>query len=268
MGEPLQADEIAARLKTVLLGRRVLVYEKIGSTNNQAAILAAQGTEEGTLILAETQTEGKGRLGRTWFSPPSVNLYLSVIFRPRIEPAQATMLTLLAGVTVALAIRQQTRLIAQLKWPNDVLIGEKKVAGILAELAADGQIIKYLILGIGLNVNLEASMLPPELSETATSLKAESGRAVSRLDMLQTLVNQLERWYTVFLDQGATPILKEYSRLSNTIGQHIKVICPDKVVEGEAVGLALNGGLILRERDGTSTTIFTGDVVHVRRRNG
>ena len=264
MVEPLQADDITARLKTVLLGRRVLVYEKIGSTNSQAAILAAQGAEEGTLISAETQTEGKGRLGRTWFSPPGVNLYLSVILRPRIEPNQATMLSLLAGVAVALAIRQQTHLMAQLKWPNDVLIGEKKVAGILADLAVDGQVIKYLILGIGLNVNMDASVLSPQLSETATSLKIESGLAVSRLDMLQTLVNQFERWYTVFRDDGATPILKEYTRLSNTIGRHIKVVCADKVVEGEAVGLDSNGGLILRKLDRTSLTVLTGDVIHVR----
>jgi len=264
MVEPLQADDITARLKTVLLGRRVLVYEKIGSTNSQAAILAAQGAEEGTLISAETQTEGKGRLGRTWFSPPGVNLYLSVILRPRIEPSQATMLTLLAGVAVAFAIRQQTHLMTQLKWPNDVLIGEKKVAGILAELAADGHAIKHLILGIGLNINLEAAMLSPELTKTATSLKIELGRVVSRLEMLETLVNQLERWYTVFLDQGSTPIIEEYNRFSNTLGRRIQVVFHDRVVEGEAVGLAPNGGLILRERDGTSTTIFTGDVVHIR----
>src|SRR5262245_51697765 len=137
MFEPLRAEEISARLKTRLLGRRVWVYEKIGSTNDEASILAAQGAEEGSLILAETQTAGKGRLGRTWFSPPGINLYLSLVLRPRIEPVQATILTLLAGVAVAFAVEERTRMKPQLKWPNDVFIGGKKVAGILAELAAD-----------------------------------------------------------------------------------------------------------------------------------
>jgi BirA family transcriptional regulator, biotin operon repressor / biotin---[acetyl-CoA-carboxylase] ligase len=262
--DPLRADQITAHLKTKRLSRKVHVFQIIDSTNTQAAVLAAKGAEEGTLLIAETQTGGKGRLGRKWFSPPGVNLYLSVILRPQINPGQATMLTLLAGIAVAHAIRERTRLTAHLKWPNDVLIGEKKVSGILAELTTDGQAIKYLILGIGLNVNLEASMFPPEVSETATSLKIESGQTVSRLEMLQTLVNQLERWYTLFLDQGPTPILKEYSRLSRTVGRQVRVACPDKVVEGEAIGLAPDGGLVLRKQDGTSITILTGDVIHLR----
>ncbi len=264
MIEPLRADQITAHLKTKRLGRIVHVFETIGSTNTQAMEMAAKGAKEGALLIAETQTGGKGRLGRKWFSPPGVNLYLSVILQPKIDCAQATILTLLAGIAVAHAIRERSQLTARLKWPNDVLIGEKKVAGILAELAADGQAIKHLILGIGLNVNLEASMLPPELSKTATSLKIESGRTVSRLEMLETLVNQLERWYTVFLDQGPTPILKEYSQFSHTLGRRIQVACHDKVVEGEAVGLAPNGGLILRKQDGTSITILTGDVIHLQ----
>jgi BirA family biotin operon repressor/biotin-[acetyl-CoA-carboxylase] ligase len=264
MFEPLRADEIGLRLKTRLIGRRVLLYEKVGSTNEEASTLAAKGADEGTLILAETQTAGKGRLGRTWFSPPGINLYLSVVLRPQIEPAQATIITLLAGLAVALAIRERTRLTPQLKWPNDVFIGGKKVAGILAELAADGRTIKHLILGIGLNVNLDEAALPPELLKTATSLLIESGRAQNRLEMLETLVNQLERWYTDFLDQGAKPIIEEYSRFSITLGRWIRVIIRDRIVEGEAVGLTPNGGLILRERSGTSTTILTGDVSHLR----
>jgi len=264
MIEPLRVEEIAARLKTNRLGTAVHIFQEIGSTNIQAMQMAAKGAEEGTLLIAETQTEGKGRLDRKWFSPPGVNLYISVILRPKIDCAHATILNLLTGIVVAHAIREKSQLTAHLKWPNDVLIHEKKVAGILAELAADGRAIKHLILGIGLNVNLEAEMLPPELSKTATSLKIESGRIVSRLEMLETLVNQLERWYTVFLDQGPTPILKEYSQLSHTVGRLIQVVCHDKVLEGEAVGLAPNGGLILREPDGKSRTILTGDVIHLR----
>lgn len=264
MLEPLRVEEITARLKTKRLGKSVHVFQEIGSTNTEAMRMAAKGAEEGTLLVAETQTGGKGRLGRKWFSPPGVNLYLSLILRPRIDCAQATILTLLAGIAVAHAIRERSQLTVRLKWPNDVLISEKKVAGILAELAADGQAIKHMILGIGLNVNLEASMFPPELSKTATSLKIESGQTVNRFEMLETLVNQLERWYTLFLDQGPTPILKEYSRLSHTLRRRIQVVCHDKVLEGEAVGLAPNGGLILREQDGTSITILTGDVIHLR----
>jgi BirA family transcriptional regulator, biotin operon repressor / biotin---[acetyl-CoA-carboxylase] ligase len=264
MMEPLRAEEITARLKTKRLGKNVHVFQEIGSTNSKAMQMAAKGAEEGTLLIAETQTGGKGRLGRKWFSPSGVNLYLSLILRPPIDCAQATILTLLAGIAVAQAIRERSDLTADLKWPNDVLIGEKKVAGILAELAADGQVIKHLVLGIGLNVNSEASMFSPELSKTATSLKIESGQTMSRLEMLETLVNQLERWYTVFLDQGPTPILKEYSRLSRTLGRQIQVVCHDKVLKGEAVGLAPNGGIVLREENGTTITILTGDVIHLR----
>jgi BirA family biotin operon repressor/biotin-[acetyl-CoA-carboxylase] ligase len=263
MLETLHADEITARLKTKLFGRRVLVYEKIGSTNDEASLLAAQGAEEGTLVLAETQTAGKGRLGRAWFSPPGINLHLSVVLRPRIEPVQATILTLLAGVAVACAIKERTRLTTQLKWPNDVFIGRKKVAGILAELAVDGRAIKHLILGIGLNINLEAAALPPELSKTATSLKIESGRVINRLEMLETLVNQLERWYTLFLNQGPTPIIAEYTQFSSTLGRRMRINSQGEVVEGQAVALASNGGLILRKQNGTSITILSGEVIHL-----
>jgi BirA family biotin operon repressor/biotin-[acetyl-CoA-carboxylase] ligase len=266
MVESLRTDEIAARLKTKRLGTDVHIFQEIGSTNAQAMKMAAKGAEEGMLLIAETQTDGKGRLDRKWFSPPGVNLYFSVVLRPKIDCAQATILALLAGVAVAHAVRERSGLIPGLKWPNDILIHEKKVAGILAELAADGKSIKHLILGIGLNVNLEASMLPPDLSKTATSLKIESGRTVSRLEMLVTMVNQIERWYTVFLDQGPTPILKEYIQLSHTIGRQIQVVCRDNVLEGEAAGLAPNGGLILCGHDGTSRTILTGDVIHLRQK--
>lgn len=264
MIEPLRAEEIAACLKTRRLGASVHVFQEIGSTNTQAMQMAAKGAEEGTLLIADTQTEGKGRLDRKWFSPPGVNLYISVILRPKIDCDQATILALLAGAAVAHAVQEKSGLTPGLKWPNDVLIHEKKVAGILAELAADDRRIKHLILGIGLNVNLEAEMLPPELSKSATSLKIESGRNVSRLEVLESLVNQLERWYTVFLDQGPTPAIKEYSRYSKTLGQQIQAVCHDKVVEGKAIGLAPNGGLIIRKQDGTPFTLFTGDVIHLQ----
>ena len=267
MAEILHADAISARLQTKLLGKKVHVFQTIDSTNDRAMDMAAKGAEEGTLIIAETQTGGKGRLGRSWFSPPGVNLYLSIILRPKIVCAQATMLTLLAGIAVAQAIRERSGLEAFLKWPNDVLISGQKVAGILAELVADGQAIKHLIMGIGLNVNLEASMLPPELAKTATSLKIESGSDFSRLAVLETLVNQLERWYTIFLEQGSTPILKEYSQLSQTLGRRVQVAYQDKVLEGEAIGLAANGGLILREENGRSVTMLAGDVFHLKRQN-
>jgi BirA family biotin operon repressor/biotin-[acetyl-CoA-carboxylase] ligase len=264
MKQPLRTEEIAARLKTKRLGTAVHIFQEIGSTNTQAMQMAAKGAEEGTLLIAEAQTEGKGRLDRKWFSPTGVNLYISVILRPKIDCGQATILALLAGIAVAHAVQEISGLIPGLKWPNDVLIHEKKVAGILAELAADDRRIKHLVLGIGLNINLEAKMLPQELSKTATSLKIESGRNVSRLEMLETLVNQLERWYTVFLDQGPTPVIKEYIHFSKTLGQRIQAVCHNKVVEGQAIGLTPNGGLILRKQDGTAFTISTGDIIHLR----
>ncbi len=264
MVDPLEADEIASELDTITFGRHVITYDTIGSTNSEAAALAAQGAEEGTLVLAETQTEGRGRLSRPWYSPPFVNLYFSVILRPRIPPSQASMLTLTAGVALAEAIRQQTDLPAGLKWPNDVLIRSKKIGGILADLTADRLKIKHLILGIGLNVNLEAGLLPSEISETASSLMIEFGRAVSRLEMLKTVVNQLERWYTLFLNRGPGPIIEKYSGLSNTIGRKIRVTYQDRMLEGEAVGLAENGGLVVRGRDGITSTVLAGDVVHLR----
>lgn len=245
---------------TEWLGRSVHYFQTIDSTNTKACELALQGAGEGTVIIAEAQEKGRGRLGRSWFSPPFLNLYLSVILRPKIPAHQATLLTLMAAVATADAVEEISGLIPMIKWPNDIFLGGRKVAGLLNELHSGMDQVHFVILGIGVNLNMDAKLFPKEIREIATSLKEETGRAVSRKAFLQALLERLEAWYKIFSEEGPSPILKAWRDRAQIYGKRVRVTSSGETVTGTAADIDSDGNLILMTEDGQRKRIVAGDV--------
>ncbi len=260
----LSADGVRDGLGTALIGQTVFYWRSVGSTNEEARRLAGRGAPEGTLVLADHQTAGRGRLGRRWEAPPGSSLLVSVILRPHLAAPQIHRLTMIAGLAMAEAIEAETGLSVTLKWPNDLLIGEAKVGGILAEAALVGDRVEYAVVGLGLNVNLDPAQLPGPLLVTATSLSQALGRRVARRPLLQTFLRALERRYRQ-LQAGVSPHQEWVSRLA-MLGQPVVVAVGEEVLEGLAEGVDEDGALLLRLADGSLRVVVAGDVVSVRRR--
>ncbi len=270
----LDALEIHRRLRTRRLARTIFIFPVVGSTN-QAAMKMAKfrgasdgGIPEGTLFLAETQTQGRGRLGRRWVSPPGVNVYASFALCPRISAPDSPLIGLLAAVSVVGAIRRVTGLKASVKWPNDILFNDRKLAGILTELHLSGREVKHLIIGIGINANVDPAGFPPSIRRTATSLLRASGRAVDRNELVALLSREIERRYDRWLNEGPSPVLDEYRALCSTLGRQVRVETPSSQSRGTAVDIDRQGALILKIEAGRKKTIQTGDITHLRHRGG
>lgn len=237
--------EIARGLKTQIIGREIHGFRSVGSTNSVAHRYAAKSAPEGTVIVAERQTSGRGRLGRTWLSPPRVGIYTSVILRPAIAPVQAPGSSLVAALSVAEAIRHYPGLPATIKWPNDILVKGKKAAGVLTELSAEIDRINYLIIGIGINVNHEPKDFPAELAEKATSLQMEQGCPVDRIKLLQEVLMQLEERYLQFLKSGLKDQLKAIKDYSSILGREISIRHDNKALVGTAIDIDADGALVV-----------------------
>ena len=248
------AATLRGGLYTRIVGRRILFFQNLGSTMDEADRHGAAGVEDGTVVVAETQQASRGRFGRTWVSQPG-NLYFSVVFYPTLKALP--LLSPLAGVAVARAIAKTTGLRPRIKWPNDVLVGGKKVAGILVESVISGGDVRYAVLGIGVNVALDPGTLG-ELSTTATSLNATTSRAVPREDLLRCLLQELDGLYLA-LRKGASPI-EEWRGLLDTLGRRITASSGGEFPEGIAEGVDDVGNLQLRLDDGRLITLTTGDV--------
>lgn len=262
--QPLTHDAIRSGLKTERFGQLLHIYDRIESTNTAAHPLAEKGAPEGTVVLANTQTRGRGRMGRRWISPPDVNLYFSIVLRPGGDPRRVGLWTLAAASAVAQAIEQTVGLAARLKWPNDLLIHQKKVAGLLLESVVQKGRIRYLVLGIGVNVNLLRKTLPESLRDSVTSLRQESGRVIDRIRLFQRVLETLEIQYRSFQNEPPGKILNTYSARSETLGRPVRVLEHDHKWTGIAAGLTPEGALILRRDDQEEVIIRSDDVVHVR----
>lgn len=260
----LSADRVRDGLGTAWLGQTVFYWPSVGSTNEEARRLAGQGAPEGTVVLADHQTAGRGRLGRRWEAPPGSSLLISVILRPALAAPRIHRLTMIAGLAMAEAIEAETGLSVTFKWPNDLLIGEAKVGGILAEASLLGDRVEYAVVGLGLNVNLDPAQLPGPLLVTATSLSQALGRRVARRPLLQTFLRALERRYQQ-LQAGVSPHREWASRLT-MLGQPVVVAVGEEVLEGLAEGVDEDGALLLRLADGSLRVVVAGDVLSVRRR--
>lgn len=257
----LLPEEIRDGLKTSTFGRGRIDYcAVIDSTNVRARAIADQGAPEGTIVVAETQLEGKGRRGRSWFSPAGEGIYVSVILRPRVPPSEAPQLVLLAAVAAAEALLAHTALPVSVKWPNDILVGGKKVAGILTEMRLAEDRIDHVVIGMGVNVNTPAEGLPPEIAAIATSLRAETGQTFSRVGLLRTYLEKLEGWYALFRERRFESIRERWLELARIIGKQVKIAGLDRTYEGEVVDIDPNGFLILKTPDGGVQRILAGDV--------
>jgi BirA family biotin operon repressor/biotin-[acetyl-CoA-carboxylase] ligase len=256
----LTPSEINPLLRKKQMGRVIHYFQVIESTNSKAYQLALGGAKEGELVIAESQEKGRGRLGRHWFSPPFLNLYLSLILRPKIPPQQASLITLMAAVATADAIRKFTGLLPLIKWPNDILLKDRKVAGLLNEIHSETDRIHFIILGIGVNLNVDGKMFPKEVRTMATSLKKEMGHSVSRKAFLQLLLQELEGWYMVFLKEGAAAILKAWRDRARIKGRQVKVHSFGETLVGVAIDVDKDGALILETAQGERKRIVAGDV--------
>jgi BirA family biotin operon repressor/biotin-[acetyl-CoA-carboxylase] ligase len=242
------------------MGRRIHHFQTIDSTNSKAYQLALEGADEGEVVLSESQEKGRGRLGRQWFSPPSLNLYFSVILRPKIPPHQAPLITLMAAVATADAIRKFSGLLPQIKWPNDILLRGRKVAGLLNEIHSEMDRIHFVILGIGVNLNMDERNFSKEIRSIATSLKIEMGETVSRKAFLQSLLLELERWYSIFLEEGSAVVLNAWRNRAEIKGREVKVTSFGETVVGTAVDVDSDGALILETGDGKQRRVMAGDI--------
>lgn len=252
--------EIQAELGTRLIGREVVYFEETDSTNIRAHELAEAGAVDGTVVVAEQQSAGKGRRGRQWVSPPGVNLYTSVLLRPSIQPRFAPQFTFLAAVAAARAIAEVSGLRPRVKWPNDVLLSGKKVAGLLNEMSAETESLHYVILGIGVNLNMDADQFPADLRYPATSVALERGGAVSRLTFARVLYRHLDDLYHLYLQKGFAPVIKAWEDLFDLMGQAVEVDFEDHILRGRVEGLDPDGALLLRLPDGTLERVLAGDV--------
>jgi BirA family transcriptional regulator, biotin operon repressor / biotin---[acetyl-CoA-carboxylase] ligase len=258
--DKLYAFEICPRLKTRVIGKKILYYNELDSTNTTAYELAHKINGEGAIVVAEKQNKGKGRLLRHWSSPKSGGIYMSVILRPDITPFYAPVITLMAAVSVAQAIRDVSAVEACIKWPNDIIVKDKKVAGILTEMEAESDRVKFIILGIGINVN---SMLS-ELPKTASSIARMSGGPVSRQALLIAIIERLEHNYNNINKAGFSEIRLEWKNLSATLGRRVRANCMHKIIEGTACDIDLDGALKIRTDNGFHEKIFAGDLVVLR----
>lgn len=255
----LLPEAVAEGLATARFGRHVLHCEQIGSTNDYARELALAGAPEGTIVVAEEQTSGRGRLGRVWLAPPRSCLLLSLIFRPSLPAGEAFRLTMLTSVAAACAVETVSGVVPAIKWPNDLLVGGKKLAGILSEASALEDRLDYAVVGLGLNVNFDPARYP-EIANSATSLSAVTGGEVSRLRLLQALLWEVEARYETLVPGRADVLWQEWRRRLGTLGQQVLVSEGERREYGLAADVTPDGSLMLRRADGSAVTIAVGDV--------
>lgn len=263
VGSPdlLSPGELEPMLKTRFIGREIIYFDSITSTSTYAKKAAEEPFAEGTVIIAEEQTAGRGRLGRQWISTRGKGIWMSIMLKPDILPADAPKLTIAAAYAVAKALRSCCRLDARIKWPNDIVVEGKKLCGILTEMSAEADEIKNVIVGIGINANLEQKDFGPEVSSIATSIRLETGSAVSRKDLAASVLNEFEEVYEVFAREGSIkPLLDEYKNKSAVLGKEIRVISKKEEIVGLAVDISEEGHLVVRLGDGTIKEIMSGEV--------
>jgi BirA family biotin operon repressor/biotin-[acetyl-CoA-carboxylase] ligase len=248
------------------LGRPLYYYPEIGSTNDEAFRLGVWGAPEGTAVIADSQTKGKGRLQRVWHSPPGSNIYTSIILRPDCKPDQAPQISIAAGVAVAEIVSEYCPGQVQLKWPNDVLLNDKKVCGILAQIKTSANGIDFVVLGIGINVNIGYNQLPPDIRTIATSLAIEAGREIARQDVIISLYENLAKWYKQLLQRGFGAIKEKWLNLAPMISQQVQVMFNDEVVSGKALGLGDDGSLIILTLNNETVKVSAGDATILKER--
>lgn len=257
----LHADDLLSQVAPgSIIGRDIRVFEQTTSTNDVAEKLARDGVKEGVVVFAESQTRGRGRLGRHWVSPARKGLWFSVLLRPALRPQAATQLTVVSATALRRAIALQTGLEARIKWPNDIVVGSRKVAGILTELSAELDQVKHLVLGIGVDVNFNPSDFPPDLRHLATSLKAELGRPVPRATLAVTILAELDADYRRLANGDFASLADEWQSHCVTLGHQVVIRTGPREIRGRAEALGPEGALLVRTEHGHLEPVVGGDV--------
>lgn len=253
-------QNLALRLSGKRIGNNIHFFAEVESTNDVLFKLARSGAPHGTVVIAESQTKGKGRLSRQWQSPPGCNIYTSIALRPPIEPVYAPQITLMAGVAVAELLSGYCTRSVTLKWPNDVQIGGKKVCGILAEMSAsDEGRVDFVIVGIGINVNIRKNDFDESIRDTATSLLEEAGHNISRLDLTAKLFDRFDELYTRLLESGFGSIKDAWLSYCDMVGKQVRVIFKNDIASGEVLGVDDFGALVISDERGKIKRVIAGD---------
>ena len=260
--DALRVDAIRRRLSPGTMWRGICLFGEVASTNQMLACLARSGAGEGTVVLADAQREARGRLGQPWFSPPGVNLYVSALFRDCLSPADAPLFSFIASLAVADAVRELGQTPA-IKWPNDVLLGRKKVAGALVECAIRGDAVDYLVVGVGVNVNVSPESLRAALGPAgafASSLAVALGRPVDRNALAASYLAALEMWAHVFRQEGAAPVLAAWRDRDILTGRHVEAVGRDERFDGRVLGVDLSGHLVIKLLSGEAREVLNEQI--------
>jgi BirA family biotin operon repressor/biotin-[acetyl-CoA-carboxylase] ligase len=252
-------ETLKNKLAGKLIGHQVYFFSEIDSTNNEAHRLGVDGAPEGTVVIADSQTKGKGRLQRAWHSPAGMNIYTSIILRPDLKPDHAPQISILAGVSVAEIMDNFCPGMVNLKWPNDVLLQGKKVCGILAQMKTSANRVDFIILGIGINVNIDYNQLSQDIKNTATSLTIETGRKISRQELIIGLYENLAKWYKKLMEGGFGAVKEKWLSMAPMIGQRVQIMSENEVISGKALGIDEQGALLLLTAEDRKIKISAGD---------
>ena len=257
--DSIAAKEVESRLTTRWAGHPVLYFETIDSTNQYAKKAAENGAAEGTLVIADEQTGGKGRSGRHWTTPPKSAVAMTLILRPTLPPECISMSTLVMGYAAARACRMLYDLDVKIKWPNDLVKDGRKLSGTLTEMSAEINAVNYIVIGIGINANIKT--FPDELKETASSLALELGHDVNRAELICRVLECFEEDYEKFLSTGDLSLLQDdYNELLVNTGRTVRVLEPGHEYTGTALGISEKGELLVRREDGTVIPVYAGEV--------
>lgn len=258
-------ESLKQQLSGKFIGHPLYYYQEIGSTNDEAYRLGIKGAPEGTALIAESQSAGKGRMQRVWHSPAGANIYTSIVLRPEFETARAPQISIAAGVAVAETLDPYCPGKVWLKWPNDVLIGGKKVCGILAQMKMAGNAIDFVVVGIGINVNLNTEQFPQDIQKIATSLAREARCEISRPELIIRLYENMAKWYRELVQNGFGPVKEKWLGLSPMIGKPVSVMFREEAMSGTALGLDDDGSLILLTDRDETVRVSAGDATILKR---
>lgn len=263
----LSQESLKQNLAGKFIGHQIHYYEEVGSTNDEAFRMGMNGAPEGTVLIAECQSAGKGRMQRVWHSPAGANIYTSIILRPMFDVLRAPQISIATGVAVAETLIPYCPGKVMLKWPNDVLIDGKKVCGILSQMKMSGNAIDFIVVGVGINVNLNREQFPTDIQSIATSLAMEAGREISREELIISLYENLSKWYKELLQRGFGPIKEKWLSLSPMIGQTVSVLFREEAVSGKAIGLGEDGSLMLLTDKNETIQVSAGDATVKKEKN-
>ena len=261
--DSIRAEALSSVLKTRIIGKRIIHYQETDSTNTSALQCAVEGCQEGTVIIADSQSKGRGREDRDWHSPPGTGIYMSVILYPRISLKGLPRITLVAAVAVAEALKSTAHIRVKIKWPNDLLLNNRKICGILTELCSLGNEINAVIVGIGINVNTPAGMFPADIADIASSILIETKEKFPLSEIIKSVIEYFDRYYAIFIEGGFESILSMWKDYSNIVGRKIQVKQSGTAVTGTVIDIDMDGALLVQDDNGVIQTIYFGEVSYI-----